>query len=186
MRPILFYTIGYPGAGKTTFARNLTNWFGGTHLRADKIGLSLFVVPTFSDAERKAVYQHMDHQAMLALNTNRFVLYDGALNSSDQRLKLKRLAAEHGAIAVGLWMNVPTNVARVRAGKLRDVGVGGVGGRIIPPELFERYKAAFEEPSAADELFLRVDGIKPFGYQYRQLAHDLKRYNISLPPMIEL
>ncbi len=178
--------MGYPGAGKTTLAQNLANWFNGTHLRADKIGLKLFIVPTYSEAERTAVYQHMDYQAMLAMNQGQTVIYDGALNSAAQRARLQQLAKKHNALAVGLWMTVPVEVARTRAGKLRDIGVGGIGGRIIPPELFARYQAAFEEPDPADELFFRVDGLQPFGGQYRTLKSQLSRYGVSLPRFIEL
>lgn len=185
MQPLLFYTIGYPGAGKTTFAQNLANWFGGVHLRADKIGLKLFVVPTYSETERVAVYQHMDYQAMLALNQNQTVLYDGALNSVAQRAKLQQLAKKHNAIAIGLWMTVPVEVAKTRAGKLRDIGVGGVGGRIIPPELFVRYQAAFQEPDPSEELFMHIDGMQPFGYQYRTLRQTLRRHGIVLPKLVE-
>ncbi len=185
-RPILFYTVGYPGAGKTTLAQSLAYWFGGVHLRADKIGLKLFVVPTYSEAERTAVYQHMDYETMLALNSGKSVIYDGALNTAAQRQRLQQLAKKHGVQAVGLWLNVPADVAKNRAGKLRDIGVGGIGGRIIPPELFERYKAAFEPPDRTREFYFVIDGMQPFGYQYRDLRHKLARYRIGLPRLVEL
>lgn len=186
MQPIIFYTIGFPGAGKTTFAQSLANWFGGVHLRADKIGLKLFTVPTYSEAERVAVYQHMDYETMLALNAGKPVMYDGALNSAAQRERLRQLARKHNALAIGLWMTVPLDVARTRAGKLRDVGVGGIGGRIVPPELFERYRAAFEKPDKANEFYCVIDGLQPFGFQYRDLRSKLALHGIALPPMIEL
>lgn len=187
MRPLLLYTIGYPGAGKTTLAQNLTNWFGGVHLRADKIGLKLFVVPSYSEAERVAVYQHMDYEAMLALNDGRTVLYDGALNSAAQRARLQQIAAKHNAVAIGLWVTVPVDVARTRAGKLRDIGVGGIGGRILPPEVFEKYRAAFQKPDRNSEFYVVVDGLQPFSYQYRELRRKLREYGVGgLPPMIEL
>jgi predicted kinase len=186
MQPILFYTVGYPGAGKTTLAQNLANWFDGVHLRADKIGLKLFVVPTYSEAERVAVYQHMDYETMLALNSGKSVLYDGALNTAAQRERLQQLAGKHGVQAVGLWLTVPADVAKTRAGKLRDVGVGGIGGRIIPPELFERYKAAFERPNPEQEFYTVVDGLQPFGYQYRELRRKLRQHHIMLPQIVEL
>jgi predicted kinase len=184
-KPVLFYTIGYPGAGKTTLARNLARWFDGPHLRADRIGLQLFVVPTFSEAERKAVYQHMDYQAILALNKGNFVSYDGALNAAAQRHHLHDLAAEHNARAIGIWLDVPEHIARDRAGRLRDVGIGGSGGRIVPPEVFDRYKAAFEAPSA-NETHIKVDGSLPFSYQYRSIRRQLLGHDLPLVKLIEL
>lgn len=147
--------------------------------------MSLFVVPTFSEAERKAVYQHMDYQAMQALNEGQTVLYDGALNSRVQRHHLHELASQHSAQAVGLWLTVPTEIAKERAGKLRDVGVGGVGGRIVPPELFDRYTAVFERPST-NETYVIIDGLQPFGTQYRMLWRNLGQLGIATPRFIEL
>lgn len=178
--------MGFPGAGKTTLAQNLANWFGGVHLRADKIGLKLFIVPTYSEAERVAVYQHMNYETMLALNDGKSVIYDGALNTAAQRERLRALAKKHGVLAIGLWLQVPTEVAKTRAGKLRDIGVGGVGGRIIPPELFERYKAAFERPDQTGEFYLSVDGMQPFSHQYQLIRRQLASRGVRMPRIIQL
>lgn len=185
MQPLLFYTIGYPGAGKTSFARQLARWFGGAHLQADKIGMQLFVLPTFSEAERAAVYQHMDHQAIIALNEQRVVLYDGTLNSLQQREHLRQVAARQGAQAIGLWLTLPIDVAKERAGRIRNVGNGQIGGRVVPPAVFDRHVAAFQAPGH-DEVIARVDGMQPFGFQYRNLRQQLAREGIMLPRMIEL
>jgi predicted kinase len=184
MQPLLLYTIGYPGAGKTTVARRLTHWFNGVHLQADKIGMQMFIVPTFSEAERQAVYQRMDALAIHALQAGRVVLFDANLNSYPARLRLQQLAAHHNAKAVGVWVQVPFDVAKTRAGKLRDVGVGGIGGRILPPEIFDRYAAALEQPSR-DETYVTVDGVQPFSQQYNTLRRQLAAHGAAAPRLVQ-
>ena len=185
MQPILFYTIGYPGAGKTSFAGHLAGWFGTEHVRADQIGLNLFPRPTFSPAERKATYQMMDYQSRELMNKGKIVLYDGTLNTVAERQHLAELAIQCGGQAIGLWMTVPTSTAKERAARLRDVGVGGGGGRVVPPEIFDRHVASFEQPTTG-ESYIEIDGLQPFGYQYRFLQHALAQHGINLARMIEL
>jgi predicted kinase len=185
MQPILFYTIGYPGAGKSTFATHLARWFGNEPIRADVIGMGLFPMPTFSETERKATYQLMDYQSMEQLNAHKTVLYDGTLNTSAERMHLLDVSAQCKAKAVGLWLDVPRDVAKERAARLRDVGIGGLRGRMVPPEVFDQHAARFEAPGQG-ESFIQIDGLKPFGYQYRYLRHALARYGIDMPAMIEL
>ena len=185
MQPLLLYTIGYPGAGKTSLARNLAGWFGGPHLRADEIGMRLFVMPTFSAQERQIVYQHMDQEAMAALNQKQVVLYDGTLNKPAERIRLEELAKQRGGQAVGLWVQVPYEVAKDRAGRLRDVGVGNVHGRVIPPEVFDRYASALQEPRS-HEFVVQIDGRMSFGKQYYSLYRQLRAHGIVLPQFVEL
>lgn len=184
--PVLFYTIGYPGAGKTSFAKALSRWLGGVHLQADRVGLALFVVPTFSQAERLAVYQHMDYQAMTALNQGQYVLYDGTINNHEQREHLQKIAERNGAKAVGIWLRVPTALAKERAGRLRNAGVNGIGGRIVPPEIFDQHVRAFQAPDES-EIIATINGNEPFSLQYPELQEQLQeRRIVRLPRFLQL
>src|SRR5438046_1398870 len=99
MRPVLFYTIGYPGAGKTSLANRLHYWLGAEHLRGDAIGLELFRFPTYSPHERTMVYAEMDERAGVNLRAGKHVLYDASTNTLAQRNHLTELAEQHGGMA---------------------------------------------------------------------------------------
>ena len=180
MSAVLFYTVGLPGAGKTTFASALSFWLGASHVRADKIGLELFYFPTYSPRERQMVYAEMNRQTVQNLRDGRHVVYDAAVNTRLQREQLEKLATQYDVEAIGLWIQVPTELAKNRAGTLREVGLGPVG-RIIPPHIFDQYVAAFETPYS-DEHTAIVAGDACFALQYRQLLRQLP--SARLPKLI--
>jgi predicted kinase len=181
--PILFYTVGYPGAGKTTFASALTTWLKAEHIRGDKIGLELFRFPTFSPQEKAMVYQEMTRRAVDALGEGRHVLYDASVNTQMQRAQLEALAVKSQVPAIGLWLQTPVELAKKRAGKARDSGVGQPVARVIPPHIFDHIIAGFEAPTR-DEAVLSIPGDRPFFMQYRGLRARLGRAGIARLPRI--
>lgn len=181
MSAVLFYTVGLPGAGKTTFAAGLSCWLGVEHLRGDKIGLELFRFPTYSSQERQMVYAEMNRRAVENLRAGKHVLYDAAVNTRTQRLQLSALAQQYGAQPVGVWVQVPLELAKKRAGALRDSGLAGPVARIIPPHIFDQYAAAFEAPDDGEQIVL-ITGNACFALQYRRLQRQLR--GCGLAPLV--
>ena len=174
MRPVLFYTVGYPGAGKTTLASKLSYWLGAEHLRGDKIGIELFRFPTYSLQERAMVYDEMNRRAGVHLQSGKPVLYDAAANTRAQRQQLVQVAEQHGGQAIGIWIQVPTPLAKKRAGTARSDGVAGAVVRVIPPHMFDQYVAVFETPTR-DEHIILISGDAPFSLQYRRIQRQMGR-----------
>lgn len=181
MKPILFYTVGLPGAGKTTFASSLSFWLSVPHLRGDKIGLELFRFPTFSPQERQMVYGEMNRRAGEALRAGKHVLYDAAVNTRAQREQLTTLAQQYGGQAVGIWVQVPIALAKKRAGRVRDSGIVGPVARVIPPHIFDQYAAAFEAPTNDEQHIVVVAGNAYFALQYRRLRRQVRSLHAGLP-----
>ncbi len=172
MSAVLFYTVGLPGAGKTTFANSMSYWLNAPHLRGDKIGLELFRFPTFSPQERQMVYSEMNRRVGESLRAGEHVLYDAACNTRAQREQLAALAKEYGGEAIGVWVKVPADLAKGRAGKIRDSGIAGPVARLIPPHIFDQYAAAFEAPSEGENVAI-IAGDACFALQYRRLQRQL-------------
>lgn len=183
MSAVLFYTVGLPGAGKTTFAASLSAWCGAPHLRGDLIGLQLFRFPTFSPEQRRAVYAEMNRRVAENLQKGRHIIYDAAVNTRAQREQLASLAQQYNATAVGIFVEVPTPLAQKRAATLRDASIVGPVARLIPPEIFAKYAAAFEVPTHTEPV-VRVRGDAPFALQYRRLQRQLRAHGIQLPRFI--
>ncbi len=183
MSAVLFYTVGLPGAGKTTFATSLAFWLGVAHLRGDKIGLELFRFPTFSPQERAMVHAEMAARASEQLRAGKHVIYDAAVNTRAQREALVTLAQQQGTEAIGILLDTPIELAKKRAGRLRDMNQTGPVARIIPPHIFDQYAAAFELPND-DEAIAVIAGDACFALQYRRLTRQLQPYGIGFPRII--
>ncbi len=173
MGAVLFYTVGLPGAGKTTFATSLSYWLNVPHLRGDKIGLELFRFPTFSPQERQMVYAEMNRRAGEGLRAGKHIVYDAAVNTRAQRDQLIVLAQQHGGEAIGVWVEVATEMAKKRAGTARDSGIAGPVTRIIPPHIFDQYAAAFEAPVDGEPVAI-IAGNACFALQYRRLQRQIR------------
>jgi len=154
------------------------------HLRGDKIGLELFRFPTFSPQERQMVYGEMSRRAGEQLAHGKHVLYDAATNTVAQRRQVIELARQHGAEAVGIWVQTPIPVAKKRASMARDTGVVGQVVRVIPPHVFDQYVAAFEAPQPNEGRIVVLSGAAPFPLQYRRLQRSLGLHR-SMPRLVQ-
>lgn len=182
MRPVLFYTVGYPGAGKTTLASRLSHWLTAEHLRGDKIGLELFRFPTYSPQERQLVYSEMARRAAEQLAAGHSVLYDASCNTRAQRQHVHSIAQQHGGEAIGIWIQVPIVTAKQRAGRARSDGLVGAVVRVIPPRIFDQYVASFEAPQQGERILV-LSGEAPFHLQYHHLRRQLNHRR--LPRLVQ-
>jgi predicted kinase len=184
MGAVLFYTVGLPGAGKTTFATRLSNWLQVEHLRGDKIGLELFRFPTYSPQERRQVHAEMQRRAVASLRRGHHVVYDAAVNTRAQRDQLAQLAQQHGGTALGVWLQTDLPVAKKRASMARDSGIVGIVVRVVPPHLFDHYAAAFEIPGQ-DEMVALIPGDAHFARQYAYLRRQLGGTIPAMPRLVQ-
>jgi hypothetical protein len=154
------------------------------HLRGDKIGLELFRFPTFSQEERRVVYTEMSRRAGQQLQAGKHVVYDAAVNTIAQRDRLVDVATRNGGVAVGIWVQVPTNLAKKRAGTARSDGIAGAVVRVIPPHIFDQYVAAFEYPQPHERV-IYISGHAPFPLQYRRLQRQVRIPGRTMPRLVQ-
>ncbi len=178
MSAVLFYTIGLPGAGKTTFAQNLARQLGGEHIYGDKVGYQLFTQPKFTPEEVQLVRSTMEQMTKRALASGHSVVYDALLLSRSLRQYVADIARSQGKQAVGVWMQTPEQVARTRSGVVRFADFAKDYKRIVPPEVFNRHLQAFEEPQT-NEHVIKIWGTASFSMQYTSLRSALREMNIS-------
>lgn len=124
------------------------------------------------------VYQEMAYRAADQLAAGRHVLYDAAANTVAQRADIVRLAAQHNADAVGIWVHTAVPVAKKRAGVARDAGVVGSVVRVVPPHVFDQYAAAFERPQLGENIVI-ISGEAQFYLQYRRLQRALHKRRLQ-------
>jgi len=178
-KPILFYTMGYPGAGKTTLAKSLELSYGFIHVHADKLAFELLTFPKYSKEEVNLVHGVMQDRAIDYLSNGQSLVYDASVNNFILRRKLVELAKNNGALAIGLWLNTPIKIALSRASQARN-SEGMVNFvRITPPHIFKIAVSNFERPLKIEREIIRVSGAEDFTDQIMSINSGLAKLHQS-------
>jgi predicted kinase len=168
-KPTLYFTLGYPGSGKTHFSMQFAKHQNLFHLNSDRLRLEMFEVPTYTVPEHRAVFQTMDYIAGELLDKGISVMYDANSNKKVHREAKYALANLHNARAILLWFQTPLEVALERISNRGD-GKNKYFRNISPGTLY-RLKAELEEPQD-DEPFVVIDGTLPYSEQVKVLLSD--------------
>jgi len=113
-KPVLIMTYGYPGSGKSYFARNLTDHFECAHLQSDRIRREVFKEPTYDKQETSIVKHLMDYMTEEFLGAGISVIYDGDVFRKNQRFALRQLARKNQAETMVIWLQIDAESARMR------------------------------------------------------------------------
>ena len=172
MKQHLFLMLGYPGAGKSYFARQLAeairavrlNGDGARHLMFDKEETQR------NPANNPIVFGALDYAAQQILTAGYSVVIDASHNRKQDRIGKAQLGAAFGIRPILVWVQVPVDMARERQEtreRLPDQP-------LVPPARFEQLVSNLQPPEAL-EPYIIVDGLAPFAEQLasfrRQLAN---------------
>lgn len=116
-KPLLILLYGYPGAGKTYFARQFCEQVHAAHIQGERIRSELFDQPRYDKEENMVVNQLMDYMAEEFLNAGVSVVYDTNAMRHTQRHNLREMARRHKAESLLIWFQVDAESAFVRASK---------------------------------------------------------------------
>ena len=154
----LFLLLGYPGAGKTTTAKIISQLTGAEYLSSDVLRKQLFPQSNFNQAEHDELYAILDSQLVESMKQGKDVVYDANLNRLVHRQEKYDLAAKYKYKTVLVWVKTPRQIARQR--RIEEFEHH----HLVPPhetpaEMFERTASAFEEP-LENEPHIEIDGTK--------------------------
>ncbi|MBI1857262.1 ATP-binding protein [Candidatus Saccharibacteria bacterium] len=156
-RPILYLLLGYPGAGKTTTAKIISQLSGAEHLSSDSTRLDLFKNPTFNQEEHRKLYKKLDELAERFLREGKNVIYDANLNRYQHRQEKYDICRKTGAQPVLLWVRTPRQLAKQRATHVNRQPLWP--DNETSEAMFERIANVIEEPHV-NEPYIQIDGTK--------------------------
>jgi predicted kinase len=105
-QPTLFLLYGFPGAGKTFFARQLCEELQAAHVQGDRIRFELFEEPRFDRQENDIVNHLMEYMTEEFLQAGISVVYDVNAMRTSQRRQLRDMARKHKAQTVLVWFQL--------------------------------------------------------------------------------
>lgn len=110
-KPFLIMLFGFPGAGKTYFARQFCENVQAAHLQADRIRSELFDEPRYDKRENEIVEQLMSYMAEEFLAAGVSVVYDANAARGRQRFILRDLAKRYRAAPLVVWFQMDEDTA---------------------------------------------------------------------------
>lgn len=113
-KPFLLLFYGYPGAGKSYFARQLAENVQMAHLQADRIRGELFDNPRYDKQENSIVTHLMDYMTEEFLSAGLSVAYDLNASHPKQRKHLYDIAKKHKATPLLIWIQMDRDTAFAR------------------------------------------------------------------------
>jgi predicted kinase len=113
-KPFLLLMYGYPGSGKTYFARQFTDNIQAAHLQSDRIRGELFETPRFDKQENSIVNQLMTYMCEEFLSAGLSVVYDVNASHPGQRRLLSNMALKYNAQPMLIWFQLDPETAFAR------------------------------------------------------------------------
>lgn len=107
-QPTLFLLYGFPGAGKTYFARQLSDDLTAAHVQADRIRHELFDEPRYDRQENQIISQLALYMSEEFLNAGISVILDMNAARINQRRALRELARKKNSQTLVIWFQVDT------------------------------------------------------------------------------
>ncbi|HEX8182281.1 MAG TPA: ATP-binding protein [Candidatus Saccharimonadales bacterium] len=117
VKPLLVHLYGYPGSGKTYFARQFCEHVQAAHVQDDRIRFELFDEPRYDKQENDVITQLMDYMTGEFLNAGISVVYDTNAMRASQRHGLREMARKSHAQPVLVWLQIDAEGSYVRTTK---------------------------------------------------------------------
>lgn len=175
-KPLLILLYGYPGAGKTFFARQLSQHFQAAHLHSERIRGELFEHPHYDKEENDVIAQLMDYMAGEFLGAGLSVIYDGSTIRTAQRRGLREMARVNHAQPVLVWLQIDADSSfgrtQSRDRRRADDKYAGPNDRAT----FERVAGAMQNPQ--HEEYIVISGKHTFDTQLSAFIKRLRELGL--------
>lgn len=113
--PLLIITMGYPGAGKSFFARQFAESYSLPHLSQDRVRFELFENPLFNNDELDIINRVLLYALDQTMKTNKSIVCDGNFSRLQERKELYALAKQRGYRTLIVWLQTDKNTSFQRA-----------------------------------------------------------------------
>jgi predicted kinase len=162
-KPLLIMMYGFPGAGKTYFARQLAEHMHVAHIQGDRIRSELFTEPRYDKQENTIVTQLMNYMTEEFLNAGVSVIYDDSTFRASQRMAIRDIARKKRAQPLLIWFQIDADSSYARLEKRDRRRVEDKFARDYSEEEFAKMLGYMQNPN--NEEFIVVSGKHTFPSQ---------------------
>lgn len=172
-QPLLIMLYGFPGAGKTYFARQLCEHLQAAHVQGDRIRGELFEQPRYDKQENDAITQLMDYMTGEFLSAGISVVYDGNVQRASQRLALRDFARRAHAHPLLIWLQMDPDTAYMRSSRRDRRKADDKYAASYDRPAFDQLIGHMQNPTPAEE-YVVVSGKHSFNAQYSAVLRRLR------------
>lgn len=175
--PTLFLLYGYPGSGKTYFARQLCEELQAAHVQGDRIRYELFELPRYDRQENEIVSHLMEYMAEEFLQAGISVVFDVNAMRASQRRELREMARRVKAATILVWFQVDPDTAYDRMTKRDRRKSDDKYAAPMDRTTFESLIGGMQNPAPTED-YMVVSGKRTFHTQRSAVIKKL--YDIGL------
>ena len=176
-KPFLIMLYGFPGAGKTYFARQMAENIQAAHVQADRIRSELFESPRYDKAENDVVAQLMDYMTEEFLNAGLSVIYDANAMRLTQRHALRELARKNKATPLLMWFQIDAESAYTRSQKRDRRRADDKYAAVWDRETYKKILGYMQNPSVAEE-YVVISGKHLYSTQQNAAVNKLRHLGL--------
>ncbi len=176
-KPLLIMLYGFPGAGKTYFARQLCEHLQAAHIQGDRIRGELFDNPQYDKEENHVITQLMDYMTGEFLNAGISVVYDANAMRLSQRRALRELARKSHAQTLLIWFQIDHESAIARISKRDRRRSDDKFAMPIDKPTFDRIVSGMQNPQNED--YIVISGKHTFNTQLSAFMKRLRELGLA-------
>lgn len=150
--PLLLITMGYPGSGKTFFARQFAELHGLPRISEDVLRFELFERPLFNQDETEILQRIMHYSLEQLMKTERTIVCEGGFLSLSERKALYEVAAKNGYRTLVIWLQTDLETSAVRAKNRDRRNPDSKFSFSIDGDTFRNIKSRLERPSEKEQV----------------------------------
>lgn len=179
-KPLLLMLYGFPGSGKTYFARQLCDYMQAAHLQADRLRHELFEQPRYDKQEDGIITQLMQYMTGEFLSAGLSVVYDVNAIRASQRLELRELARRSHAQPLLVWFQIDIESAFTRNIKRDRRRADDKYSQAMDRTTFETVVGQMQNPGPAED-YVVTSGKHVFSTQFSAVSKKLRDLGLLLP-----
>ena len=177
LKPLLVQLYGFPGSGKTYFARQFCEQVQAAHVQDDRIRFELFEQPRYDKQENDVITQLMDYMTGEFLSAGISVVYDTNAMRMSQRHVLREVARKAHAQPLLIWLQIDADGAYARTTKRDRRRSDDKYAAIIDRPIFNNIAGHMQNPLNTED-YVVVSGKHVFKTQLSAVVKRLHELNL--------